>query len=410
MKYSALTISILILVASCSNDKKKDPICVSLINKNENVYVIDFDKTDKEASINMSDYFKSAGIIILEVNDESIIGGINTLRVVDNYIIIKDETANQVLVFDKKGQFLHHIGSVGQGPGEYISLSDISVDFDKKEIYLYDFTNDKINKYNIESGNFISSVIFTDKSMFNNYIQYIDNKIYTNACPASDNESESFLLQEIDLQSGNPKASYLKASEFNYGWNRLYHREEGFFYPTTKGEAKYIEMFMNTIVSIDKDGIRPYLMFKIDSWITEKDVQRLLNAESNDDISLKHSILYEGNLAYNINRYFESEDLIHFQFWNNKERDHNVVLFNKKTKTARICGIFKDDLLYKGESFLFHQFVFADNQYIYSYIEPRNIPYLLNITSLEGLNIDTDKQKQLMELSEESNPIIVYYE
>ena len=52
----------------------------------------------------------------------------------DDYIVVMDsEITETVLVFDKEGRFLHRIGQIGQGPGEYIDITDSSIDFEKKK-------------------------------------------------------------------------------------------------------------------------------------------------------------------------------------------------------------------------------------------------------------------------------------
>ena len=397
---------------SCSENTKV--VNISSISENKDIYVVDIDKIVKEDVINMSDYFKSVTTIILETTDDCLIGEIKTLRVLDDFIVITDSKVTEsVFIFDKTGKFLQKIGSKGQGPGEYYSIESSSIDFDKKEIYLLDFYDNQIYKYNIETGVFINSVKISAKGISISHLQYIDNKIYSSACPDLKGEN-SYLLQEVEINTGKQLAAFLKASEYNFGWNDLYDRTEGFFYPNDKGEAKYVQMFMDTIISINKDGIKPYLVIKSKNWITKKDIRDLIESFTKGDSKSTHNILFERNISYCINRYFESGNIIYFQYKNKEENEMpkmEVVIYDKETNMARTSEIFKDDLVYKGYRMLFHDFAYADDKGVYNYIESYQIPsFLNNVLSKGELKLSSDVQERLMELSEDSNPIIFYYE
>ena len=74
----------------------------------------------------------------------------------DNYILIKQSQASLKL-YSKDGKFLRNIGNIGQGPGEYQSLSDIAIDETNGYIYVLPFIADYIYKYNL-TGEFIDKI------------------------------------------------------------------------------------------------------------------------------------------------------------------------------------------------------------------------------------------------------------
>lgn len=397
-----LVIVFLSFFVSCTGNKKME----SSICTNDSLYIIDVDNIAKEDSINYSSYFKSIKPIILETNENCLIGNVNTVRVVDEFIVVTDlEKSGGVFVFDKLGHFIHKIGKAGQGPGEYTDIADSSVDFVRKEIYLYDYYENKVHKYDIKTGNFIGSISLEVDNPKSFFIQYLDGRIYASAVPYPQNK-ESFLLQEFDAVSGERIGSFLKASDYNKGWNYLrYTQNGGFYYPNENGNFKYAQMFMDTIISLEKGIAKPFLVVKAKNWITSDDIDGLIEAEDKNDSELFDQILYRRNISYGICEYFEVGNIVGFQYRN--DRDMSFVIYNKKENTVRITDCFHDDLLYSGYRELFLPIVFADSKGVYSCIQPEAMSRFLDIGYSGGFQPGLEKLK---ELSEESNPVLFYYE
>ncbi|MGE4567948.1 MAG: 6-bladed beta-propeller [Bacteroidales bacterium] len=77
----------------------------------------------------------SCTYIVLETNDNCLMGNIRTLRFRDDRFFMLDEN-DHVFVFDKSGKFLNTIGRKGNGPGEYIRIRSIFVNPEKEQITL----------------------------------------------------------------------------------------------------------------------------------------------------------------------------------------------------------------------------------------------------------------------------------
>lgn len=57
-----------------------------------------------------------------------LLGRINKIQEIDNRLFVLDKSISKsVLVFDRKGTFLFRVGKLGQGLGEYASVSDFSI-------------------------------------------------------------------------------------------------------------------------------------------------------------------------------------------------------------------------------------------------------------------------------------------
>lgn len=399
-------IFIYLFAVSCTSMRKNET--VSSINGNASLYVIDIDNMSKEKSINYSSYFKDVKTIILETNKDCLINHVGTIRVVDDFIVVMDDEQNgEVFVFNKVGHFLHKIGKVGQGPGEYIYVTSSSIDYDKKEIYLFDISTHCIRKYDIKTGRFISSIHIDEDGYDSSYIQYVSGKLYT-SINSNFKKEGSYLLQEIDIETGEHTNSYMKASEYNKGWTSFFGREEGFFYPDERGHSKYVEMFMDTIVSIDENGVKPYLVVKDKKWITTNDINELIEFKEKNDGLLSQYILFEKKLSYWINRYFETENMICFQFQTGGYMP--FVIYDKKTNIVRFSDLFQDDVIDNVNGVSLSLFTFADLNGVYGYVKTSRIPLLLELIHSGRVNPNLDKLDQLKKLSEDSNPVIFYYE
>ena len=91
-----------------------------------------------ESPFSIKDDVKSIEYIPLETTDECLISNIIDLKADDNYLFIQNGKTSEILAFNRQGKFIRKIGKAGQGPGEYtpFSVSSISLDPEKKEIYL----------------------------------------------------------------------------------------------------------------------------------------------------------------------------------------------------------------------------------------------------------------------------------
>lgn len=108
MKNLLLLISFIILLSACNQiDQQKTP-----------VYNIDLENLSKEP-LNLNNLIEDVEIIPLETSDNSLLVYINGINLFDDKIIIYDGSNKKILAFDEQGNFLHPIGKIGKGPGEY---------------------------------------------------------------------------------------------------------------------------------------------------------------------------------------------------------------------------------------------------------------------------------------------------
>lgn len=83
-------------------------------------------------------------VIVLETKPECLISKINKIEVCGNCIYILDIELKTVFIFSLDGNFLYKIHNIGRGPGEFLSITDMTVN--KNEVTIIDIlTRKKIN-------------------------------------------------------------------------------------------------------------------------------------------------------------------------------------------------------------------------------------------------------------------------
>lgn len=120
---------ILILISGCSSGDKRDKQTA------QNVITLSDSEIDKQYKA--SDIFADITLIPLETTDESIIGTVNKMAIIDSVIYVLDKKSKSILLFDMQGRFISKIGKRGNGPGEYVYLDDFTV-LKNKDILIAD--------------------------------------------------------------------------------------------------------------------------------------------------------------------------------------------------------------------------------------------------------------------------------
>lgn len=107
-----------------------------------------------ESTIN--ELVDSISFLPLEIKEESTVGSIDKICIMDSLIYIGDFHANQIYIFDLSGKHLFNINYVGQGPREYTEIKSFTVDTDN--VYIIDNRLRKLFVYNRLNGSFVESL------------------------------------------------------------------------------------------------------------------------------------------------------------------------------------------------------------------------------------------------------------
>ncbi|MDR0698279.1 MAG: 6-bladed beta-propeller [Tannerella sp.] len=107
-----------------------------------------------------SDYFSSMELIPLETSDNCIVAGytrhIGCMILLNNDFIFMEGEKN-LYAFDRTGKFLNPVGQIGQGPDEYLYLTDYYFNTDGSTIFINAGDSRRILEYDF-NGKYIQSV------------------------------------------------------------------------------------------------------------------------------------------------------------------------------------------------------------------------------------------------------------
>lgn len=375
------------------------------INQDTAKFVINIDSVKKKQAIKLSTFFDSVETIILETSGNALLSRINRLFVSgDSVFILNKGVSSSLFVFNRSGKYMGRIGNAGQGPGEYSSISDFSINDKEGIIYILDSNLQKINMYNMHNGSFIKEVLIPQKNNIRSFhLQYFDKSFYMDAlCPPQNGDGEN-LLRKIRFDENTQDSTFLNTTKYNMGWNKI-HFVNNVFYPQSNTDPKYIQSFMNTVMAITPKGVIPYLKFVSKDWLTKEELDALSGNPSE-----RYNGLSEYDRIYNINSYCESNKYIYYEY--NQGIKYNHLFYNKETSLISYAEFLVNDLLYNKDSYCGTKmnFCFADSMGVYAYIHPIAMNGFIDEIKNGYLSPHIDKLSQLKELGSEPNPILFYF-
>ena len=394
---------ILIVFLSCAtNDRKTDTSF-----QNEDIISIDLKDIPLEETIFLSDFFSKVTLIPLETNENSLIGHFSGIQIYNELFFVLDKNvAKGVFIFDKEGNFIRKIGNVGQGPEEYIAISDFTIDKINNRLLTIDPESKKIHFYSIENGNHIKSIRLHEQDVYINDIVLIGERIIGNIIPFDNKKKPRYLLREIDVNTGKTKHELLEAASLNCDWSGLVFKDECYFYDKDGVSPKYTNFFMNTVYQITENGIVPYLTLKTPNWVTCNSIQKISENESSEMNA--YEVVRDKELDFNISEYIESDSLIFLEYQKGYNWIH--VIYDKRRKKVRYGKGLFDNLIFESLEIPCLKKIQGDNRGIYTIVPPETVPMFLEFLSTNTLKSNSAKLLNKRMLFDDANPIIIYYE
>lgn len=130
--------AIAILLCGCKSHKPS--------GESSELPTIDCTKHTENQTLPFDSIFELDEYIVLETHDNSIISNCNKILFDNNHIYINDGE-NRILSFNNDGTFIREYQHIGNGPGEYIRLSDFNLHDGK--LYLLDGLRGNIYIYSL---------------------------------------------------------------------------------------------------------------------------------------------------------------------------------------------------------------------------------------------------------------------
>jgi hypothetical protein len=408
MNITKISIAILALSSffnACTSPQKEK-------QENEEVnYPVEFnlDAIKKQGEHNyVSSIFKpKVKTIILETNDDALVGNINKLRVFNEYLIVMDHIfSKKIFVFNKDGKFIHTIGGQGRGPGEYSSLSDFTIDETSGEILVLDW-NQKIMRYRIETGKYQEGKdlsIKNDESTISTSIELLNGKLYADVY-CYEEKDDTPLLRELDVSTGEQVRTFFNLKEYNKRSHRFFVSS----FPFKKfaaGSLLYFHSYMNTVIRIDENEVYPLVSIKGRDIITPNELKQYNLDNPLDDFGMK---ILSANKTQGVCFCYTYPDHIYLSCLRGFSLSH-AISFNIKKNKIEYTDYLANDLVYRKEDKYMFDPAFGDDKGMYSVVSGLSFPAFIKNIEFGKLNPDIDKKEQLQELTEDSNPVIFYYE
>lgn len=384
------------MLSSCITEKESTSITPILAS--EKITTIDLDNAKNQDVILSSSILKTPTVVPLETTDKCVVQRIQNLEVFDNKIYILDDKSNRLYVFSIDGKYLYNLGHVGNGSGEYLELSDFSIDKKRKIIYLWDEAKDKILKYHLDTRKFISAV-HSDRNGERSYgVQFAHDKLYINRTSKTD-DTDNYMIKEVDPSTGNISDKFLDSYSYNKGWNYPLRSGSSNFCDRGSINPKFIEMFSDTVISLTSKGLTPVYCVKSENCATQEDVNAIINAGTQEF----NKFMQKGKI-YGINNLCEMKHDIFFCFA--KGHDKQCCLYNKKTLKSVIGYSIVND--YISKEFPFPVDVhYCNSEFVVTSLQNNSIPNFIKYYVNDGL-IDSkiDNYDALLKLNENSNTVL----
>ncbi len=224
-KFTPLLLVGVLLLVSCNgtnNDQKIDGLTSGKYS---------FNVSPSESNINWESKIDSFSVIPLENNIEALLGKIDKVEIRKNKLFLLDIMHRKLNVFDvANGKFLGQIGTRGKGRGEFLDIRDFSIIGDT--VFCLDYN--KINKYNLNTFEFISAVPFTNEEVIDvnpiNFAFLGDNKYYiwNNLERGAKKDDQGYFL--LEFENNKKTKSYFKHNEARFFEDKM------FFTTTVKNE------------------------------------------------------------------------------------------------------------------------------------------------------------------------------
>ena len=323
-----IILGLLVSVGCNRSDKEKndqDPIIISIGAENH------------QERINYSQLFDRIRYIILDTNDDCLIGIVGKIVFYENQFYIFDVQQHIVFVFSETGQFLWKLDKRGNGPGEYAYLMDF--DIHQNRLYVFDRRR-QLLEYDL-SGNFITHYTVTIPGT--SYLQQNEFS-YFYTCNMSSPDFGNYALLIMDKEGKNFQNG-IPVTQTNL-INKCVNFNNSSVFCRYNNNIRFYMPFETNVYSIAADSI--FVPYRID--IKNK------NIPANYFERNTYEDLRNTSYAYGMNTFWENDSYISFSMYFD-QRGWDVLYTKNEAKP--VYGTFFDDIAY-----CFPSFQHADNDFV----------------------------------------------
>lgn len=340
-------------------------------------FIIDISKANKSS---FASELNKVEFIPLETTDSNVIGQIQLIKIEGNEIYIVDSKTQKVLIFSIQGKYLRSINKVGQGPGEYIGITDMQINNRNGHIVILDETQYKMLEFDT-NGNFINEKKIPLKDPLAKFA-YLDSTtlVFYKSFIQKDNDNSIILCSE-DFKQIEPKFPCKKTTSLLLCPRVSLQKSDN--------QLLYLPIYSQTLFEITNKKVKEKYTFNFEKNNIDLDVY---NKKYSNPSELFRR-LNTGNSIYFFN-VLDSKSNIYADFYY-KEVPYFFV-YNKDTKKS---NIFYDEKMSK----------MFDSFYPYT---TNNGKFLSTVSAnhLNEFSTEILKSNNLDHITSEDNPIVIIYQ
>jgi hypothetical protein len=318
-------IYILACIALCS--------CKSTSHGESAVKTISVDFSDMKDSGKEKDLFSSYKIVPLETNDSCLISEI--IKVIlwqDRIFILDGYLTASVVIFDSSGKWINTISRKGQGPDEYLRVSDIFVDEEEQLLCILCPANQKLMLFDKngqlqKQEKLPNRLIFMEKTS-EGYVACAHNL----STPPLYNSNIYTLSSDFKIKSQHfeiPKEWESRSSGYNTKFAK--YKSDIYYYPS----------FSNIVYRISNDYVSEFYKYDFGKYnFPEEWKSAQHHFSSNRDIQA------ENRYIQSVRSFTETDDNIYAMVL--FEGSYKLVTYSKKDETVRTTLLLNNPFIATG--------------------------------------------------------------
>lgn len=343
--------------------------------------------------------FEDVKYIVLETNENCLIGQIKKIKFRRNNIFIYDrEISNSLFMFDMNGKFIRKIGNRGKGPNEYITMEDFDLD-DADGIYIYDQPRCRIIKFN-ENGENVENINLPIWGVGFGLIT--DNLFYIRvANHLFDDNTLGDMAKYTLFYWDNIKRKIVYAQFPHQGENWLLYGNEK-AHSNSQKPTFYKPAYSDNIYELAKSGaILRYSIITDTERIPIDELNKMSDEEA-------HVASWNGELGVSVTNFYETNSIISCSYYKNKGGKKNFHHYFKSKKSGKVITGRHD---YRTDIIGGYEPYGSYNEYFYNWINNSSnfINAAKNNSSFNKGYGHLSIVNTLKTLKEDNNPLIVLF-
>ena len=252
---------------TCCSDKKIEGeyLVIDVVNS-----------AGKYQRVYCSDYFSSIELIPLETREECLLDVVPYPKIVLNDSCIFMRGNNRLFAFNHSGNFLNQIGERGQGPEEYLYLTNYFLNPDKPAVCVESYP--KIIEYDF-NGNFISSFkrLTVSRNLLRNYSYAGDGLFIATVRYDGKNRYKYCLVS----QDGDTVKCFRNHIFYN-GKEKFSSSDDGSLEPIRVDDQLYLKDYINdTLYVLANSDLHPAYVFGFGEYSYPKERLETLDGHLN---------------------------------------------------------------------------------------------------------------------------------